>query len=244
MVMGRGAMATDLGPAPPRRTRTELAAARLAAIAEAAAPGDRLGSKDELRAACGVSVGTFNEAIRLVQSRRLVVIRPGPGGGLFAAAQSPMVRLGNSVLALDDQETSVAEAVRIRNALDPLLIEDALWHASPADVEVMRTHVHTMTSAVQENDPTAFVRANWGLHASIASVSPHPILRSLYISLLDLIESHTLSVLPVSDQPLPEYIAQRRRLHGDLVDAISERNRDEAHRLITEHNTTDSVNTS
>src|SRR5271155_2713621 len=41
-----------------RQTRTELAAARLGAIAAAAMPGDRLGSKDELRAQCGVSVGT------------------------------------------------------------------------------------------------------------------------------------------------------------------------------------------
>ncbi len=72
-----------------RQTRTELAAQRLAAIARSARPGDRLGSKAELRERCGVSVGTFNEAIRLVQSRSLVTIRPGPGGGLFAAEQSP-----------------------------------------------------------------------------------------------------------------------------------------------------------
>ncbi len=70
-------------------------------MAESADPGDRLGSKEELRQLCGVSVGTFNEAIRLLQARGLVSIRPGPGGGLFATEQSPMVRLGNSVLALD-----------------------------------------------------------------------------------------------------------------------------------------------
>jgi len=37
-----------------------------------------------------------------------------------------MARLGNSVLTLDTGQTSVAGAVRIRDALDPLLIEDAL----------------------------------------------------------------------------------------------------------------------
>jgi hypothetical protein len=31
----------------------------------------------------------------------VVSVRPGPGGGIFAAAQTAMVRLGNSVLALD-----------------------------------------------------------------------------------------------------------------------------------------------
>jgi DNA-binding FadR family transcriptional regulator len=224
-----------------RQTRTALAAARLAAIAESASAGDRLGSKEELRAQCGVSVGTFNEAIRLIQARGLVTVRPGPGGGLFAAEQSPMVRLGNSVLALDAEQTSVADAVRIRDALDPLLIEDALWHASPADVAQMRDQVGRMSDAVAASDPTAFVRANWGLHARIAAVTPNVMLRSLYTSLLDLIEAHTLSVFPVTEQPLPEYIAQRHRLHSDLVDAIAEQDRDKALHLITEHNTTNAA---
>jgi DNA-binding FadR family transcriptional regulator len=223
-----------------RLSRAETAAEQLMAIAESAATGDRLGSKDELRRECGVSIGTFNEAVRIVQSRGLVSVRPGPGGGIFAAAQSAMVRLGNSVLALDAGDTSVAESVRIRNALDPLLIEDALWHASPADIAGMREIVADMTAAVEAQDPSAFVHANWRLHARIAAVSPHPVLRSLYINLLHQIESHTLDVLPVTEQPLPAYIDERYLLHAALVDALDSRDRDLALRLIAEHNTSHS----
>jgi DNA-binding FadR family transcriptional regulator len=222
----------------PRRSRAELAAERLVAIAGAAMPGDRLGSKDDLRSACGVSVGTFNEAIRVVQARGLITVRPGPGGGLFAAAQSPIVRLGNAVLALDGAaaaaQTSVAEAVRIRDALDPLMVEDALWNASPADIEPMRVQVGRMHDAMVAADPVGFVRANWDLHAAIAAVSPNAMLRSLYTNLLDLIESHTLTVLP-GQQPLPEYIELRYRLHRDLVDAIAARDRAQALVLISQH---------
>jgi hypothetical protein len=144
----------DVRPGP-RLSRGESAAAQLIAIAEAAAPGDRLGSKEELRARCEVSVGTFNEAVRIAQSRGIISVRPGPGGGVFAATQSPMVRLGNSVLALDAEQTPVAEAVRIRDALDPLLIQDALWHASPAGIAELREILADMASAVQRLDPTA-----------------------------------------------------------------------------------------
>ncbi len=220
-----------------RLSRAEGVAVQLMAIAEAAVTGDRLGSKDELRARCGVSVGTFNEAIRIAQSRGIISVRPGPGGGIFAAAQSAMVRLGNSVLALDAGDTSVAEAVRIRDALDPLLIEDALWHASPADIAGMREIIAGMSAAVDRNDATSFVHANWQLHARIAAVSPHPVLRSLYVTLLDQIESHTLDVLPVSDQPLPAYVAERHRLHAAIVDALDSRDRDLALQLIAQHNT-------
>jgi len=229
-------MTSDARPAA-RLSRGESAAAELIAIAEAAAPGDRLGSKEDLRARCAVSVGTFNEGLRIAQSRGVVLVRPGPGGGVFAAAQSPMVRLGNSVLALDGDQTSVAEAIRIRDALDALLVEDALWHASPADIAEMREILAVMADAADRQDSIRFVHANWSLHARIAAVSPNPMLRSLYVNLLDQIESHTLAVLPYGTDPVPAYLAERHALHSAIIDAISDRDRDRALALVADHNT-------
>jgi DNA-binding GntR family transcriptional regulator len=160
---------------------------------------------------------------------------------VFAAAQSPMVRLGNSVLALDGDQTSVAEAIRIRDALDALLIEDALWHASPADIAELREILAEMAAAVQRVDVVGFVHANWSLHARIAAVSPHAMLRSLYVNLLDQIESHTLAVLPASEQPLPDYIAARHALHAALIDALEQHDHDGALSLITQHNTSNAL---
>ena len=219
-------------------TRPEQAAENLAAVAAGAEPGERLGTKEELRLSCGVSVGTFNEALRLVQARGIVTVRPGRIGGVFASRQTPMVRLGNSVLALDEDATSVADAVRLRDALDPLLVEDALRHASAHDLTGMRQELKRMSKAVADLDSTAFIHANWALHARIAGVSPNAMLQSLYLSLLEIIESHTLSVQPVDEQPLPEYIAGRYDLHAALVDAIAERDATHALHLIREHNTT------
>ncbi|MDX6741566.1 FadR/GntR family transcriptional regulator [Actinocorallia sp. A-T 12471] len=219
------------------RSRAEDAADVIAGLSLGVKQGTRLGTKEELRARCGVSVGTFNEAVRLVQARGLVTVRPGPGGGLFAAEQSPMVRLGHSVLALDSDKSSVSDAVRIRDALDPLLIEDALWHASPADIAALRELLKPMASAVADADPTAFVHANWQFHVRIAAISQNRMLRSIYSTLLDIIEGHTLSVLPTEDRPLPEYIQQRYQLHSSLVDALERRDACEASRLIRAHNT-------
>jgi DNA-binding FadR family transcriptional regulator len=153
-------------------TRAELAAQRIAERARTAAPGARLGTKSELRQLCGVSVGTFNEALRLLQSRGVVAVRPGPRGGLFVAEQSPIVRLGNSVLALDADAASVADAVRIRDALDPLVTIDAVDHSSPAAVARYREQVAAMRAATETLDAVGFLRANWRLHALIAEVNP------------------------------------------------------------------------
>ena len=154
---------------------------------------------------------------------------------MFADRQSPMVRLGNSMLSLDDDAASVADAIRLRNAIDPLLVQDALEHATAAQIMLMRGELRTMKTAADECDGTEFIRANWALHAHIADMSPSPMLRSLYLSLLEIAESHLLSVQPTDDEPLAEFIRSRYDLHAALVDAIAARDR-KALRLIAEHN--------
>jgi DNA-binding FadR family transcriptional regulator len=218
-------------------TRPEHAAEQIAALAATLQPGERLGTKHDLRVRCAVSVGTFNEALRMVQSRGIVRVKPGPGGGLFVTDPSPMVRLGNSMLALDQDAASVADAVRLRDAIEPLLVEDALKHARARHIKAMRAELRQMKIAADACDGTAFVHANWALHAQIAAVSPSPIMRSLYSSLLDMIESHVLSVLPIDEQPLPDYIQTRYELHADLIQAIEARD-PKALDLVAEHNTT------
>lgn len=226
----------QLPGAPSTATRPEQAAEQLAELAAGAEPGTRLGTKDELRALCGVSVGTFNEALRLVQARGLVTVGRGRVGGLFASRQSPLVRLGNSVLAIDDDATAVADAVRIRDALEPLLVEDAVRHRSAADIEDMRRGLERMRAAADALDGDEFLHANWALHARIAQVSPSVMLRSFYLGLLEMIESHTLSVQSVDEAPLPEYLDNRYRLHADLVSAIDEQDARRALDIVRVHN--------
>lgn len=219
-------------------TRPEQAAEVIAGLAAALQPGERLGTKEDLRTRCSVSVGTFNEALRMVQSRGIVRVKPGPGGGLFVDTPSPMVRLGNSMMALDKDAASVTDAVRLREAIDPLLVEDALKHAKAKDIRAMRAELKKMKAAAAGCDGIGFLHANWALHARIADVSPSPILRSLYTSLLDLVESHLLSVQPVSEQPLSQHAQSRYELHAELVEAIADGDV-RALDIIAEHNATD-----
>jgi DNA-binding FadR family transcriptional regulator len=94
-----------------------------------------------------------------------------------------------------------------------------------------------MAEALASQDAVAFVHANWQLHAQLAAVSPNQMLRALYGALLDLIEGHTLSVLPTGETPLPGYLEERYRLHADLVAALERRDSAEARRLIAAHST-------
>jgi DNA-binding FadR family transcriptional regulator len=199
-------------------------------------PGSRLGTKEEVRSKIGVSIGTFNETLRLVRARGLLDVKPGPGGGLFAAEQSPIVRLGNAVLSLDIDRESVTQAVRIRNVLEHLLVEDAIDFASSQDLSMMRAALGRMSNAVLSDDGIGFLHANWELHTCIAAASPNRILHSIYINLLDLVEEHTIAVFAAGPTSLREFHTERYMLHAALIEAIAGGDRPRARQLLDDHN--------
>ncbi|QSE81040.1 FadR/GntR family transcriptional regulator [Rhodococcus koreensis] len=217
-------------------SRPEQAALAIGQLAERAPQGARLGTKKELQEQCGVAKSTFNEALRILQSRGVITVRSGPGGGLFAAARTPIARLGDSILSRGAAEGNFADVVRVRDALDPLVIEYALDHSSAVDIARMRTALGVMRQSADDGDATAFVRAHGELHAAIARVSPNAILKSIYLSLLEVVESPTAPDHPVGRKPLAEYLAELHQVDVDLVDALDTRDRTGAMRLIHKHN--------
>jgi DNA-binding FadR family transcriptional regulator len=199
------------------------------------AVGERLGTKAALQAECGVSKGTFNEAIRLLQHRGVITLRPGPGGGLFAAEPAPMVRLGNSLLELSQAATTVDDAIHIRDALEPLLIDEAVSHSSLQDIDCLWSWISRMTAAVEADDAREFLTANWSLHRRIAEITPNQMLRSIYLNLMSIIDEHTVNVRSTEEAPLDEYIAERLQLHVDIVQAIADRDPGRTSELMERH---------
>jgi len=81
--------------------------------------GDRLGTKDDLRRRFGVAVATVNEAVKLLETRGLVVARPGPGGGVFVASPAERMRSGPMFMGFEWAEARVADYHEVRSALEP-----------------------------------------------------------------------------------------------------------------------------
>ena len=219
-------------------SRADQVAVQFGEVIAKLKPGERIGTKNELREQVGVSIGTFNETLRILQSQGLIEVRRGPHGGLFAAERSPMAQLGHAVLHFDTNAASIAEAMDIRDALDPLLIHDALLHSSAHQVGHMREQLNRMADAVSDRDGgIAFLHANWQLHAAIADVSPRPMLKTFYVTLLNLIEEHTISVAgDRSEQSLEAFHRDRYAVHVRLVDAIEKRDADGAREALHQHN--------
>ncbi|WP_439680807.1 FCD domain-containing protein [Embleya sp. MST-111070] len=223
-----------------RPDRAEEAAAHTARLLAGLEPKARLGTKEQVRAMCGVSVGTFNVTLRLLQERGLVVVRPGPGGGLFAPEAPPgaeAVRDGAGYDRQADARAVLADAFRVREALEPLIIEDVLWHGSPADFAELRAFARVMGEAADRGDGPAFVPAAWRFHARLAAIAPGDLLRDCYLRAQEVIERRTASIMP-GGEPEEGFLRRRAELHAALVDALDRRDRDAVMHLLREHNAT------
>ena len=178
-------------------------------------PGDHIGTRQGLRDETGVARATVNEAIRLLQERRRIVVRPGPGGGLFVAPEDPVVRLGQTLLTVLGEPRAVAGAIEVREQLEPLIVTHAAQHRTAKDGRELTALITAMEKSL--DDITRFMSLNWNLHVRIAEISPNSVLRSTYIGLYEFINQAAV----VKPQPRDAaYMEQRLKVHGEMVTAI------------------------
>ncbi len=214
----------------PRVSRAEAVARALEdRILEAQlAPGERLGTKEDLRQTFGVAVATVNEAVRLLEVRGVVEARPGPGGGVLVGHPSARARSRRLLLGFPWRSTEARDCARVRLALDGLVVEEALAYRTADDVKELRRVLQTMAETI--DDPYEYLVNDWALHRTLAAVVRSEPLRSIYITLLDFQEA-TLATAPP-----PEFDRKGNfRLHVALVDAVATRDKDASRRAEARH---------
>ncbi|MFC5381206.1 FadR/GntR family transcriptional regulator [Aquipuribacter nitratireducens] len=203
--------------------------------AEGLTAGDPVGTIDGWRLRSGFGRATVSEAVRLLVDRGVVEVRPGRGGGVFVAGTGPVVRLRHTLLSVHGHATTLADALAIREALEPLVVADAARSRTAADLRRLRSRLRPLEAAVDDHD--AFVRAVWSLHEAIAKVTPNEMLRAMYLATLEVIDRCSEQARSDADDPATAAAYRRDRLevHRELVDAIADGDEDVVARALARH---------
>lgn len=163
-----------------------------------------------------MAAATVNEILRLLQARGAVSLRTGPNGGVFVAEPSPLVRVGQALIAANGNPTAVADAVALRDVIEPLTVLEASRHRTMDDVSSLRDQVERIRDAV--DDDTTFAREIWRLHRIIAGIGRNEMLQAISIGLLEIVVNNTRFVVQGSKSSGDR--EHRIHVHERLVDAI------------------------
>ena len=173
----------------------------------------RIPAEPELMAALGVSRGTLREAVKALAHSGMLEVRRGDG--TYVRATSEMSGAAERMY----RDHSQVHILEVRAGLDTLAARLASSHATADDVEAMRALLEARRVAWLAGDYAGWARADWGFHVLVAQASGNPLLHELYVSFgvvfhADLLRQHGRSGF----NGLPD------EGHGELVDAIAERN--------------------
>lgn len=188
------------GTMPVGASRAEMAANKIARRAAEMRAGERIGSKDDVRILCGVSVGTVNEAIKLAQERGIITSRPGPGGGIFACDPSPLSRMNGWFRSAASDYSALDESIQIRDALAPLLVAEVLARVTDTDQRVLNELMIEVRRTRDTHDLIGFVWAVWNVHEHFAGIGRSQLLDSLYLSIMDVGTSHLRARLKTGEE--------------------------------------------
>lgn len=216
--------------ATPSRAEQLAAAVEHRVREDGLAAGSSLGTIDDLQQLSGYSRPTVSEAVRLLRDRGVVRIKPGRGGGLFVAECGPVVRLRRTLLSVEEEPTTVVEAIELRDHLELLIDLGAARCRSEQDIAHLRELVAEMGVATSWQ---TFMNANWALHRRIATISPNAMARAVYVGTLGHISASSASYADVADSA--DYRAQRHRVHVDLVEAIASGDEERVRAAVAAH---------
>ena len=181
--------------------------------------GQRLPPEDELTEQFGIARTTLREALRVLESQGLIVIRRGRGGG--PVVTHPDLRPASSALAvalcldgvtfgdLDDARRLIEPRVAAQLAT----IHD---HADIAALEVAISHAH---EAAERDDKKAFGIAAFEVHATIMERSKNRTLAMIARLLQDLQRTYYVETgMGASQQDMRKAVRSYRKL-VDLIRA-------------------------
>ncbi|MFZ0052163.1 MAG: FadR/GntR family transcriptional regulator [Desulfobaccales bacterium] len=172
---------------------------------------DQLPSERELTEAFKVSRTTVREAIRCLESLRLVDSRHG--NGTFVLASGRDVSIRSLSAALFHEKDDLKDIFYIREIIEPSIAQLAAEYASPEEVkqleEMVRAHEESLASGANTVDlDTAF-------HMTLARAAKNRVMSRLVHALMDLLAESRKGVLQ-SDRRAVESL----RGHKMILDAV------------------------
>lgn len=147
-------------------------------------PGDRLPPERELSEQFSVSRTVIREAVKALQEKGLVEIRPGVGTFVHDSISEIMQR-SLARMVMIDQRNGLENLTQVREIFEPEIAAIAAEKATLADIRAMKAAITTMDATMDDVD--AFIIADHEFHLALAKATQNQLIVDLISSIVNLL---------------------------------------------------------
>ena len=191
-------------------------------------PGDRLPSERELVRQLEVSRTSVREALRALEAKGIIEVRPGSGSFIRGSGQEEAAP--NWVPWLLAHRQEIMQLVELREALETRAAYLAATRASQEQIEVMKNAIDRMSEAIENDDADLTVQADKAFHESVAKACGNELMAYLLNSANEALADPRGAILS-----LPGRAAKSLAEHRLIWQAIANRNPEQAEAAVLHH---------
>ena len=188
--------------------------------------GMKLPTENELCQSMNVGRGTVREALRLLQAKGLVEIKPGRG----AFVASKQAADTNPVVWLVQNEKELRDAIEVRNALEPVAARKMAETASEAALRRLKKIHADFLAAVKAGDTIQIAELDELFHGWIVRESGNQLLNEINVHLIQGMHTFRSKTFTV-----PENVRNAVEPHTRILNAITGRDGNAAEQEMRKH---------
>lgn len=187
-------------------------------------PGEKLASEPELMKALNVGRGTVREAVKLLVSRNILVIKRGIG--TYVSENTGMVEDPLGFAYMEDQERVLLDTLELRALIEPEMARRAAINATEEEIK----HLEEVCDAVEEllSKDKDHTKDDVEFHTAIARCS-HNLVISTLIPIINTGVSKSIAL--IKSKLKEETIST----HRQIVNAIKEHDEEKAYNAMVAH---------
>jgi DNA-binding FadR family transcriptional regulator len=190
--------------------------------------GTKLPNEKALVEVFDVGRTTLREALRLLETRGVITIRPGPGGGPVVRRPKADDLRESLTLILQFSGASLKDVLEARTALEPMMAKLAAETLTKKQVAQLAASVQRMRDHNQDHD--VFLEENKYFHTAIAEATGSSVLWVFNETLKSIADGAVVGV---------EYTSRRRlavaAAHEAVVEALRNRDPEAAEAAMRKH---------
>jgi len=191
--------------------------------------GDQLPSERELTETFKVSRTTVREAIRILESMKLLQCRQGNGTYVLASSEEALIQ--PLAAALFNSDDNIRDIFYIRKIIEPHVASLAAENATPQELDEMEKILNEQEACIGRGD--SVLDTNTMFHNRLAGAAKNRVMERLLLALIDLLHQAREDYLSEDERNA----RAKRSLEGhkQILDAVKNNDCEVALKLMLQH---------